>query len=462
MPAGIEAWLPLFLRRPPTSSITCRRQRDRGSGGSRAYASRQLARDRGAARGSPSRPRAPVAAAGGGLRARGRCPVGARRASANPAHAGQGRADQRRRRHSRTFASGPPPELRADSRAQRPLDKLERFVASFDGRILVTADSGRSARGSPRHAAPPGHRRRKSPRTGRHTSESGRALGLAIASDVRGLLLPSRSRSRSWREDQLFGERARQERRRRRVERDPEAILRELATLSPGAPVVHEEYGVGRYRGLKVMQVAGNPAEFLVIEYAGGDLLYVPVHALGLRDALHRRLARFGAVAQARHRAVGARCAARRRARAMSPRSCSTFTRARAAREGRPVAFRRKRLSRLRSRVSLRGDDRPARGDRGRARGHALGRPMDRVVCGDVGFGKTEVALRAAFAAVTGGRQVAVLVPTTLLAQQHAQTFRRPLRRLAGPRREPVALPHAVREQRASRRGPQVRAASTS
>ena len=70
-------------------------------------------------------------------------------------------------------------------------------------------------------------------------------------------------------EEQVVGERARQERRRRRAERDPEAILRELAALSPGAPVVHEEYGVGRSRGLKVMQVAGNPAEFLVIEYAG-------------------------------------------------------------------------------------------------------------------------------------------------------------------------------------------------
>src|SRR4029450_3245072 len=83
-------------------------------------------------------------------------------------------------------------------------------------------------------------------------------------------------------EAQLFGQRARQERRRRRAAADPQAILRDLTTLGPGSPVVHEEYGVGRYVGLQVMQVAGQDGEFVVLEYAGGDKLYVPVQQFHL------------------------------------------------------------------------------------------------------------------------------------------------------------------------------------
>src|SRR5204863_608791 len=80
----------------------------------------------------------------------------------------------------------------------------------------------------------------------------------------------------------LSGQRARQERRRRRAASDPQAILRDLTALGPGSPVVHEEYGVGRYIGLQVMQVAGQDGEFVVLEYAGGDKLYVPVQQLHL------------------------------------------------------------------------------------------------------------------------------------------------------------------------------------
>src|SRR4029450_2078497 len=83
-------------------------------------------------------------------------------------------------------------------------------------------------------------------------------------------------------EAQLFGQRARRERRRRRAASDPQAILRDLTALGPGSPVVHEEYGVGRYIGLRVMQVAGQDGEFVVLEYAGGDKLYVPVQQLHL------------------------------------------------------------------------------------------------------------------------------------------------------------------------------------
>jgi transcription-repair coupling factor (superfamily II helicase) len=319
------------------------------------------------------------------------------------------------------FGAEPPPELRADSRAPAPLEKLAHFAAGFGGQVLVVSDSA-------------GRREvllemlRRQGLVADVAADwtaflaSGSALGLAVAPDVRGLLLPGRALA-IVAEDQLFGERARQERRRRRAERDPEAILRDLATLTPGAPVVHEEYGVGRYRGLKVMQVAGQPAELLVIEYAGGDLLYVPVHSLGLVNRYTG-----GSPESAPWHKLGteqwarARRRAAERVRDVAAELLDLYSR-RAAREGRPLAFDESAYRAFEAAFPFEETVDQHDAIEAVLADMKSGRPMDRVVCGDVGFGKTEVALRAAFAAVAGGRQVAVLVPTTLLAQQHAQTF---------------------------------------
>jgi transcription-repair coupling factor (superfamily II helicase) len=319
------------------------------------------------------------------------------------------------------FASGPPPELRADPRATLPLQKLAQFVAGFTGRILVTADS------AGRREVLADMLRRQGIAAGiadgwRGFLDRGGALGLAVAPDVRGLLLPARGIA-IVAEEQLFGERARQERRRRRTERDPEAILRDLAALSPGAPVVHAEYGVGRYRGLKVMTVAGHPAEFLVLEYAGGDLLYVPVHAL---DRVTRYTGGSPEAAPLHRLGTDQWARARRRAaervRDVAAELLDLYSR-RAARAGRPLAFDETAYRAFEAAFPFEETIDQHDAIEAVLADMRSGRPMDRVVCGDVGFGKTEVALRAAFAAVTGGRQVAVLVPTTLLAQQHAQTF---------------------------------------
>jgi len=319
------------------------------------------------------------------------------------------------------FASGPPAALRADTRAPQPLEKLADFIARFDGRVLVTADS------AGRREVLAEMMRRQGLAAGIATDWSaflagGARLGIAVAPDVRGFLLPTQGIA-VVAEEQLYGERARQERRRRRAERDPEAILRDLAALSPGAPVVHEEYGVGRYRGLKVMQVAGNPAEFLVIEYMGGDLLYVPVHTLG-------RVTRYtgGTPESAPWHRLGteqwarARRRAAERVRDVAAELLDLYSR-RAARVGRPLAFDENAYLAFEAAFPFEETIDQHEAIEAVLADMRSGRPMDRVVCGDVGFGKTEVALRAAFAAVTGGRQVAVLVPTTLLAQQHAQTF---------------------------------------
>jgi transcription-repair coupling factor (superfamily II helicase) len=315
----------------------------------------------------------------------------------------------------------PPPDLRADPRAAEPLAAFAEFLRRFDGRVLVGADS------AGRREVLLGLMRRQSLQpaaveTWAEFSGGTMALAIAVAADVRGLVLPGRGLALVA-EDQLFGERARQERRRRRAERDPDAILRELAALAPGAPVVHEEYGVGRYRGLRIMTVAGQPAEFLVLEYAGGDLLYVPVHALD-------RVTRYtgGSPEAAPWHRLGtdqwarARKRAAERVRDVAAELLDLYSR-RAARQGRSAAFDEDAYRSFEAAFPFEETVDQHDAIEAVLADMRSGRPMDRVVCGDVGFGKTEVALRAAFAAVGAGRQVAVLVPTTLLAQQHAQTF---------------------------------------
>jgi transcription-repair coupling factor (superfamily II helicase) len=319
------------------------------------------------------------------------------------------------------FGSEPPPELRADPRAPQPVPKLARFLGEFGGRTLLTADSA----GRREVLLEMLHRQNLHPaplEDWAAFAAGTEPLAITVAPDVRGLWLPDRSLALIA-EDQLFGERARQERRRRRAERDPDAILRELAALSPGSPVVHDEYGVGRYRGLRVMQVAGHPAEFLVLEYAGGDLLYVPVHTLdrvtrytgGSPDSAPWHRLGTEQWARARRRAAD-------RVRDVAAELLDLYSR-RAARQGRAVEFDETAYRAFEAAFPFEETVDQHDAIEAVLTDMRSGRPMDRVVCGDVGFGKTEVALRACFAAVTGGRQVAVLVPTTLLAQQHAQTF---------------------------------------
>ena len=224
-------------------------------------------------------------------------------------------------------------------------------------------------------------------------------------------------------EEQLFGERVRQERRRRRSDRDPARIIQQLADLRPGAPVVHEDYGVGRYLGLTTMDAGGMPAEFLVIEYAEGDKLYVPVQAL-------ERISRYtGAPAESAplHKLGGeqwskARAKAAARIRDAAAELLDIYAR-RAARQGHAFPLDEAQLRAFEAGFPFEETPDQASAIAAVVADLCSSKPMDRVVCGDVGFGKTEVALRAAFVAVQGGKQVAVLVPTTLLAQQHYQTF---------------------------------------
>ena len=225
-------------------------------------------------------------------------------------------------------------------------------------------------------------------------------------------------------EAQVFGARAPVSLRKRGKVRDPETILRDLNDLKLGAPVVHVEHGVGRYRGLIRLDAGGVEAEYLVLEYADADKLYVPVASL---NQIHRYT---GAEEQAAplhnlgsDRWSKARAKARERAADVAAELLQIQAR-RAAREGMALPVNEDAFA-----VFNEGFRFLTTPDQQKAIDAVLAdmaqpKPMDRVVCGDVGFGKTEVALRAAFAAAVNGKQVCVLAPTTLLVQQHEKNFR--------------------------------------
>ena len=314
------------------------------------------------------------------------------------------------------------PDIRLDTRAAQPLEPLARFLETHAGRVLLAADSPgrREVLHDLLRAAGLAHEQVAGWRA---FLVSKSRLCLGVGADVGGIALDTPPVT-LLADGELFGRHAQQERRRRRAQLDPAAILRDLQDLSAGAPVVHAEYGVGRYVGLQPMQVAGEDGEFLVIEYAGGDRIYVPVSALhqvnrytgAAPDAAPLHKLGSDQWAKARRRAseqvrdVAAELLdlyARRQAR-----KGSALTGDEAEYRAFAAAFPFEETADQRDAIAAVLRDMNSE------------RPMDRVVCGDVGFGKTEVAMRAAFVAVQAGKQVVVLVPTTLLAEQHAGNFR--------------------------------------
>ena len=313
------------------------------------------------------------------------------------------------------------PPLRLDPRRTDSVAGFAATLAAHPGRVLIAAESPGRRELLLELLRPHGVEPR--PVGGWHDFLAADVrLGITVAPLAAGVHLPADGMT-LYAETQLFGERARQERRRRRSERDPARIIQQLSDLRPGAPVVHEDYGVGRYLGLTTMTAGGHEAEFLVLEYADGDKLYVPVQSL-------ERVSRYtGATAdEAPLHRLGSEQWSKARARAAAKirdaaaELLDVYAR-RAARQGHAHACDDAQL-----RAFAAGFPFEETADQAAAIAAVVDdlrspRPMDRVVCGDVGFGKTEVALRAAFVAVQGGKQVAVLVPTTLLAQQHWQSF---------------------------------------
>lgn len=242
------------------------------------------------------------------------------------------------------------------------------------------------------------------------------AAGFGLAAD--GLTLLT--------ENDLYPSQARRPARARRRQEhasDVDAMVRDLAELREGDPVVHAQHGIGRYRGLIDMDLGEGSMEFLHLEYARGATLYVPVSQLHViarysgADPEHAPLHPLGSGQWEKVRRKAAR-----QARDTAAELLALYAQ-RAAREGFRFKLPARDYQAFAEGFGFEETPDQAAAITAVIEDMTSGRPMDRLVCGDVGFGKTEVALRAAFLSVMNGRQVALLCPTTLLAEQHAQNF---------------------------------------
>jgi transcription-repair coupling factor (superfamily II helicase) len=370
--------------------------------------------------------------------------------------------------NARDLGTQPAPSLPINRKNEAPADELKRFVAAYPGRVLITADSagrrealiellaigdlrpsvvaswadfvaslerGRATHSTPRH---PGESRdpalvrtseklnsglRRNDGEEANAASSVDRFAITVAPLESGFAITKPALT-VLTERELLGERVQQSRRRKRAARDPESIIRDLGELAIGAPIVHVDHGVGRYEGLLKLTAGGQDGEFLALSYAKGDKLYVPVsqlHLVGRYTGAAPELAplhSLGGDAWER-----AKKKAAQKVRDVAAELLAIYAQ-REARQGVAMAVDLPLAEQFAASFPFEETPDQEQAISAVIMDLASSKPMDRVVCGDVGFGKTEVALRAAFVAATAGKQVAVLVPTTLLAQQHFQNFR--------------------------------------
>ena len=250
------------------------------------------------------------------------------------------------------------------------------------------------------------------------------ALGLAASGKPVALILPvetgfANDEIELLSEQDILGDRLV---RRKKRKKDADAFLAELSALTPGDLIVHMEHGIGRYDGLQSIPVGQSPHDCVMLEYAGGDKLYIPVENL---DVLSRYgsseeavpLDRLGGEAWQRRRSK-----LKERIREIAGELMKTAAE-RALRKAPVLEPEESAYDQFVERFPWEETEDQDRAIDDVLKDLAEGKPMDRLVCGDVGFGKTEVALRAAFIAAMNGQQVAVVAPTTLLARQHFAGF---------------------------------------
>ncbi len=335
-------------------------------------------------------------------------------------------------RHGDAHALGdqPAPSLPLAARDTEPAAALRAFLSSYPGRTLVAADSAGRREALLEMLDAADLRPVVVADFGAFLTADSRLQGsdpsrfaIAVAPLEDGFAL-DHPRIALLTERQLFPERASQPRRRRRAGREPEAIIRDLGELSEGAPIVHEDHGVGRYRGLVTLEAGGQAGEYLDIEYAKGDRLYVPVAQLHLVS----RYSGASPETAPLHSLGGEQWTKAKKKAADKVRDVAAelleIQARRQARAGLALPVDRALYEPFAAAFPFEETPDQHAAIEAVIRDLGSSQPMDRVVCGDVGFGKTEVAVRAAFVAATAGKQVAVLVPTTLLAEQHYRNFR--------------------------------------
>ncbi len=315
------------------------------------------------------------------------------------------------------------PDLNIDPRLKRPAQALTQFIETFSGKILFVAETA-------------GHRealieKLRSYRIHLNTLQTwsqfldgDKSLAILVAPMDQGLYLQKPALAIIT-ENQLTGVRVQQRRRRRKTSgHELENIVNNLNELTPGSPVVHQEHGIGRYLGLQLLQVGDIEAEYLMLEYAGNDKLYVPVsslHLIGRYTGVNPENAPLHKLGSGQWQKAKKRAIAK--VRDVAAELLEIYAR-RTVKKGHRFQFDEEDYQRFAAAFPFEETPDQQTAIDAILQDMQTPQPMDRVICGDVGFGKTEVAMRAAFIAVQNGKQVAVLVPTTLLTQQHFQNFR--------------------------------------
>ena len=314
------------------------------------------------------------------------------------------------------------PNIEVDRRSIEPLKPLTKFVESHGARTLIVAES-------------PGRRETISAffsEQGFHPAlvddwgrflDSTHPVALTYGPLAAGFAMPAEDIAVIT-EAELYPGQVRQTRRRdARLKSSAEGMVRDLAEVKAGDPVVHSQHGIGRYLGLVTLDLGEGEMEFLHLEYEGGDKLYVPVSQL---HAISRYTGAAPENAPLHRLGSGqwekAKRKAARQVRDTAAELLDLYAK-RLAREGHAFALSGQDYEAFSATFPFEETPDQAQAIHSVIEDMTTGRPMDRLVCGDVGFGKTEVAMRAAFIAVAGGAQVAILVPTTLLVEQHFQNF---------------------------------------
>ncbi len=312
--------------------------------------------------------------------------------------------------------------VEVDRRSVEPLKPLASFIASFAGRTLVVAESAGRRETISSFFAEHGVHPALVDDWGRFIA-SEHPLALTYGPLASGFVLPAEGIAVIT-EAELYPGQVRQTRRRdARARTSAEGMVRDLAEVKPGDPVVHSQHGIGRYLGLVTLDLGEGEMEFLHLQYEGGDKLYVPVSQLHVISRytgaapegapLHRLGS--GQWEKAKRKAA-------RQVRDTAAELLDLYAK-RLAREGYAFPLALQDYEAFASTFPFEETPDQSGAIDAVIKDMTTGRPMDRLVCGDVGFGKTEVAMRAAFIAAAAGTQVAILVPTTLLTEQHFQNF---------------------------------------
>ncbi|BDU37763.1 transcription-repair coupling factor [Vibrio nigripulchritudo] len=314
------------------------------------------------------------------------------------------------------------PDLHVQHQNKEPMAALRQFVEQFSGKIVFSVES------QGRREALLELLQRIKLKPVECTS-----LNDALAADTKiNLILGAAEHGFIYEpsqialicESDLLGDRVIQRRKKDRKAVNSDTVIRHLAELKPGQPVVHLDHGIGRYTGLQTLEAGGMPTEYVTLEYQDGAKLYVPVSSLNL-------ISRYSGGAEDSaplHKLGGEAWAkARRRAAEKVRDVAAELLDVYAKRELKPgfkFKLDREEYATFKSTFPFEETDDQATAINAVLSDMCQPKAMDRLVCGDVGFGKTEVAMRAAFVATDNSKQVAVLVPTTLLAQQHFENFR--------------------------------------